>query len=72
MEGGEKVTQEIKLNRERSEFIKLDVTRAEERQKIVGEITRKYGKINILVNNPGILILKIQRWLLKIKTKFWI
>jgi len=34
--------------------VKLDVSNAEEVQKIVGEIVEKEGKIDILVNNAGI------------------
>jgi len=55
---GEKVVHEIGAAGGKAEFMKLDVTSPENWQKVVDEVVKKYGKIDVLVNNAGILISK--------------
>ena len=39
-------------------FIKLDVTNEDEWKEVLGEVIKKYGKLNILVNNAGVSLAK--------------
>jgi len=48
------------INKEGGEaiFIKLDVTKEDDWKEVMDEVIRKYGKLNILVNNAGISLAK--------------
>jgi NAD(P)-dependent dehydrogenase (short-subunit alcohol dehydrogenase family) len=51
------VVKEIERRDRRSLFLKADVTRAKEVQKMVSKVTERFGKIDILINNAGINII---------------
>ena len=51
---GQRVVDEIKKDGGEAAFIKLDVTSEENWKNVIAETIKKYGKINILVNNAGI------------------
>jgi len=52
---GKKVAQEIRENGGEAVFISLDVTSEKNWQSLMQATVRKYGKLNILVNNAGII-----------------
>jgi len=52
---GERVIQEIKKAGGEGIFIRTDVSRKEDVEKMVAETIKKYGKLDIIVNNAGIL-----------------
>lgn len=51
---GRKLAEDIKNEGGEAIFMKLDVTKESEWREVIGEVIRKYGKLNILVNNAGI------------------
>lgn len=51
------VVKEIEQRDQRSLFIKADVTKGKEVQKMVSKVTEHFGKIDILINNAGINII---------------
>lgn len=51
---GKKAVDEIKKDGGEASYWQMDVTNEKEVEKVFGEIYRKYGQINILVNNAGI------------------
>jgi NAD(P)-dependent dehydrogenase (short-subunit alcohol dehydrogenase family) len=53
-ENGRRVAEEINTAGNVSDFWHMDVSHAEEVEKVFAEIHKKYGQINILVNNAGI------------------
>lgn len=53
---GEKVAEDIKRNGGEAVFFKLDVTKEGEWKKVIDKAVKKYGKLNILVNNAGVAI----------------
>ena len=55
---GEKVVQEIKHEGGKAIFVKLDVTIEEEWGKIIEKTLAVYGKLDVLVNNAGNIVLK--------------
>jgi len=54
-EAGERVIQEIKKAGGEGIFIRTDVSQKEEVEKMVAETIKAYGKLDIMVNNAGIL-----------------
>ncbi len=54
-EAGEKVVDEIKKSGGTASFIKTDVTKSTEVNKMVDKVVAEYGGIDILINNAGIL-----------------
>ncbi|MGH7961385.1 MAG: glucose 1-dehydrogenase [Candidatus Binatia bacterium] len=54
-EEGQKTAKEIQAAGGSATYIHLDVTREEEWQKAVDTAVRQFGKLNILINNAGIL-----------------
>lgn len=54
-EEGQKTAKEIQAAGGAATYVHLDVTREEEWQKAVDTAVRQFGKLNILINNAGIL-----------------
>jgi NAD(P)-dependent dehydrogenase (short-subunit alcohol dehydrogenase family) len=55
---GTALAESIKKGGGEATFIKLDVTNEAEWKKVLGEVIKKYGKLNILVNNAGVSLAK--------------
>lgn len=55
---GKKVVEEIEKDGGFSVFMRLDVSKEEEWQKVSEEILDRFGKLDILVNNAGIMLRK--------------
>ena len=53
-ENGTKVVSEIKKNGGDAFFVKSDASKAADHEQLVNETVKKYGKLNIAVNNAGI------------------
>jgi NAD(P)-dependent dehydrogenase (short-subunit alcohol dehydrogenase family) len=53
-ENGKRVEKEIKAAKGVADFWHMDVSLASEVEKVFAEVHKKYGQINILVNNAGI------------------
>jgi cyclopentanol dehydrogenase len=53
---GKKVEAEIRASGGRATYVHLDVTREADWQAAVGTAVQTYGKLNVLVNNAGILL----------------
>ena len=51
---GTALAESIKKGGGEATFIKLDVTKESEWREVIDEVIRKYGKLNILVNNAGV------------------
>ena len=51
---GTALAESIKKGGGEATFIKLDVTKESEWREAIDEVIRKYGKLNILVNNAGV------------------
>jgi 3-oxoacyl-[acyl-carrier protein] reductase len=55
IKGGEETVEEIKKNGGEAFFFKLDVTNREQSKQMTKEILEKYGRIDVLINNAGIV-----------------
>jgi 3-oxoacyl-[acyl-carrier protein] reductase len=55
VKGGEETAAEIKKNGGEAFFFKLDVTNREQSKQMTKEILEKYGRIDVLINNAGIV-----------------
>ena len=53
--GGDETVAEIKKNGGEAFFFKLDVTNREQSKQMTKDIMEKYGKIDVLINNAGIV-----------------
>jgi len=53
--GGEETTADIKKNGGKAFFVKLDVTNREQSKQMVKTTLEKYGRIDVLINNAGIV-----------------
>ena len=53
-DNGKRVAKEITDAGHVADFWHMDVSHAEEVEKVIGEINQQYGQINILVNNAGV------------------
>ena len=53
---GRKLAEDIKNEGGEAIFMKLDVTKESDWKEVIGEVIRKYGKLNIVVNNAGVSI----------------
>ncbi len=51
---GQRVVDEIKKNGGEAIFLELDVRKEEDWDRVMTETIKKYGKVNILVNNAGV------------------
>jgi len=51
---GTSLAESIKKDGGEAIFIKLDVSKESEWVEVIGEVVRKYGKLNVLVNNAGV------------------
>jgi len=58
-EDGRKVEAEIRAKGGDAVYLHLDVTREEDWRKAVTEAVKRYGKLNVLVNNAGIIIPRV-------------
>jgi len=55
---GRMLAENIKKEGGEAIFLKLDVTEQSDWERVISEIIRKYGKLNILVNNAGVVLVK--------------
>jgi NAD(P)-dependent dehydrogenase (short-subunit alcohol dehydrogenase family) len=55
---GEALAEAIRKARGEAEFVRLDVTNSAEWKAVIDHIIARYGKLNVLVNNAGISMLK--------------
>jgi NAD(P)-dependent dehydrogenase (short-subunit alcohol dehydrogenase family) len=55
---GEKVAQEIRQQGEEGRFMLCDVSDEGQVAKCIGEVGQKYGRIDVLVNNAGVVLVK--------------
>ncbi len=53
--GGERVIQEIKKAGGEGIFVRTDVSQKKDVENMIAETIKKYGKLDIMVNNAGIL-----------------
>ncbi|MHB9093948.1 MAG: SDR family oxidoreductase [Eubacteriales bacterium] len=58
VEAGQKVVEQIRKDGGDAAFVQLDVRKEEQWQNAMEKVIQTYGKINILVNNAGIVIAK--------------
>jgi len=68
VKAAEKVAREVKDGGTEALVMKVDVTKAEEVNKVIGEIAEKFGRIDILVNNAGISSMAL---VVDLKEKDW-
>ena len=52
------LTEKIKKEGGEAIFLKLDVTKESEWKSVMGEVIKRYGKLNILVNNADVVLCK--------------
>ena len=55
---GKKVAEEIRSNGGDAIFIKHDVSKEEDWKQVIEQTLQKFGKLNVLVNNAGVLLVK--------------
>lgn len=55
---GQMLAEDIKREGGEAVFIRIDVTKESDWKNLMSEVIRKYGKLNILVNNAGISLAK--------------
>ena len=58
LDQGRKVADEIGNEGGEAIFLKLDVTKESDWQEVIAEVIKKYGKLNVIVNNAGISVVK--------------
>ncbi len=58
VESGKATVEKIKASGGRADFLKLDVTNETEWADAIAAISQRAGKLDVLVNNAGILVLK--------------
>lgn len=68
VEAAEKVAREVRNGGTEALVVKVDVTKAEEVNKVIGEVAEKFGRIDILVNNAGISSMAL---VVDLKEKDW-
>jgi len=55
---GRMLAENIKKEGGEAIFLKLDVAKESDWERVISEVIRKYGKLNILVNNAGVIFCK--------------
>jgi len=55
---GKALAEKIKKEGGEAIFLKLDVTKESDWKSVIGEVIKRYGKLNILVNNAGVVLCK--------------
>jgi NAD(P)-dependent dehydrogenase (short-subunit alcohol dehydrogenase family) len=55
---GKALAEKIKKEGGEAIFLKLDVTKEGDWKSVIGEVIKRYGKLNILVNNAGVVLCK--------------
>jgi len=68
VEAAEKVAREVRNGGTEALVVKVDVTKAEEVNKVIGGVAEKFGRIDILVNNAGISSMAL---VVDLKEKDW-
>ena len=68
IEAAEKVAREVRDGGTEALVVEVDVTKAEEVNKVIEEIAEKFGRIDILVNNAGISSMAL---VVDLKEKDW-
>jgi 3(or 17)beta-hydroxysteroid dehydrogenase len=58
IKNGEKVVKDIIIKGGDAIFLKLDVTKEDEWENVMEKTIKKYGLVNVLINNAGIIIAK--------------
>jgi len=58
VEQGQAVVEEIRKAGGEATFLQLDVSQEDDWKRVMNEVVKKYGKINIIVNNAGISVVK--------------
>ena len=53
---GKALAEKIKKEGGEAIFLKLDVTKENDWKNVIGEVIKRYGKLNILVNNAGVAL----------------
>jgi len=53
---GKALAEKIKKEGGEAIFLKLDVTKESDWKSVIGEVIKRYGKLNILVNNAGVAL----------------
>lgn len=65
---GEKIAEDIRKNKGKAVYMELDVTDEQSIKKMVSEVTKKWGGIDVLYNNAGI---EFQKPVTEITVKDW-
>ena len=55
---GKALAEKIKKEGGEAIFLRLDVTKEGDWKSVIGEVIKRYGKLNILVNNAGVVLCK--------------
>lgn len=56
--GGEKTASEIKQKKGEALFVHADISKEEQARKITDETVKKFGRVDVLVNNAAVFVLK--------------
>jgi len=68
VDGGKKVVNEINTNGGDAIFLKHDVSKEEDWKQVMEQTLQKFGRLDVLINNAGVLLLKnvestsLQEW----------
>jgi len=58
VEEGQALAEEIRKTGGEATFLQLDVSKEDDWKRVITEVIKKYGKLNIVVNNAGIAVVK--------------
>lgn len=58
VDNGKKLSEKIKKEGGDAVFVKVDVTKEDDWKNLMAETKKNYGKINVLVNNAGVIVCK--------------
>jgi NAD(P)-dependent dehydrogenase (short-subunit alcohol dehydrogenase family) len=56
--GGEKTAAEIRQKKGEALFVHADISKEEQARNITGETVKKFGRVDVLVNNAAVFVLK--------------